>query len=72
MMFGEKDPYERLIELEHFAKAADQHIGNLLKNQQEMIKAINSQSEQMKRLENTVKFYKKLLKEMHNETTGKK
>lgn len=66
------DPLEELLELKRFAKAADQHISNLLKNQEQMVKAINSQSEQIKRLENTVKYYKKIIKEIHNETTGKK
>ena len=36
------DPLEELLELKRFAKAADQHISNLLKNQEQMVKAINS------------------------------
>lgn len=36
------DPYENLMELNKFAKAADQHIGNLLKNQTEVVRAHNS------------------------------
>jgi len=71
-MKQEWDPYEELIELKRFATAADRHIGNLLNNQEQMIKAINSQSQQIKKLENTIKFYKKLIKEMNDETTGTK
>lgn len=41
-MFNDKfNPYERIIELERFAKAADTHIGNLLKNQTSMVTAHN-------------------------------
>jgi ABC-type transporter Mla subunit MlaD len=58
------DPYEQLLELITFAKAADQHIGNLLKNQQEMVKAINSQS---KRLDNLQEILRRLNDEITRE-----
>jgi len=60
----EWDPYEQLLELITFAKAADQHIGNLLKNQQEMVKAINSQS---KRLDNLQEILRRLNDEITRE-----
>lgn len=66
------DPYERMIELERFAKAADQHIGNLLKNQQEMVKAFNSQSETVNTLKFEIAKLQTLMEEMKNETAGKK
>lgn len=58
------DPYEQLLQLIDFAKAADQHIGNLLKNQQEMVKAINSQS---KRLDNLQEILRRLNDEITRE-----
>ena len=64
-MKQEWDPYEQLLELINFAKAADQHISNLLKNQQEMVKAINSQS---KRLDNL----QEILRRLNDEITGEK
>ena len=63
-MKQEWDPYEQLLELINFAKAADQHIGNLLKNQQEMVKAINSQS---KRLDNLQEILRRLNDEITRE-----
>jgi glycerol-3-phosphate responsive antiterminator len=72
-MFNDNfDPYERMIELERFAKAADQHIGNLLKNQQEMVKAFNSQSETVNILKFEIAKLQTLMEEMKNETAGKK
>ena len=59
------DPYEELMQLINFAKAADQHIGNLLTNQQELVKAINSQS---KRLDNL----QEILRRLNDEITGEK
>jgi hypothetical protein len=56
------------MELKRFAHAADQHIGNLLKNQTEMVKAHNA-------LQNDYQEIKKelrIIKEMLNETAGKK
>ena len=65
------DAYQELMDLKRFAHNADAHIHSLLKNQEQLIKAINNQSEQLTRLENTVKFYKKILKEIRpDETTG--
>jgi len=64
-MKQEWDPYEQLLELINFAKAADQHIGNLLKNQQELVKALNSQS---KRLDNL----QEILRRLNDEITGEK
>jgi glycerol-3-phosphate responsive antiterminator len=66
------DPYERIIELERFAKAADQHIANLLKNQQEMVKAFNSQSNTLNDLKFEIAKLQTLMEEMKNETAGKK
>jgi hypothetical protein len=42
MFNNDWDPYERIVELEKFARVADQHLANLLKNQQEMVKAHNA------------------------------
>jgi hypothetical protein len=42
------DPYEDLVELKNFAVAADAHIANLLKNEKEMISAINELSSRLK------------------------
>jgi len=53
-MFEGKDPYERLIELERFAKAADQHIANLLRNQTHMVKAHNANTDKIDQLVKTV------------------
>jgi len=58
------DPYEELMQLINFAKAADQHIGNLLTNQQELVKAINSQS---KRLDNLQEILRRLNDEITRE-----
>ncbi len=44
------DPYENLMELNKFAKAADQHIGNLLKNQTEVVRAHNSNTTKIDQL----------------------
>ena len=63
-MKQEWDPYEQLLQLINFAKAADQHINNLLKNQQEMVKAINSQS---KRLDNLQEILRRLNDEITRE-----
>jgi hypothetical protein len=52
------DPYNEIVKLNNFAKAADQHIGNLLQNEKEMVIAINTQSTQIKELQNIVKELK--------------
>ena len=67
-MRNDFDPYEELMELINFAKAADQHIGNLLKNQTEMVKAHNA----LQRDYQEIKRELRLIKEMLNETTGEK
>lgn len=61
---NEFDPYDELMELVRFAKAADQHIGNLLKNQQEMVKAINNQSNRLDTLQ-------EIVRRLHDEVTRK-
>ena len=66
------NPYERIMELERFAKAADIHIGNLLKNQQEMVKAFNNQSNTLNDLKFEIAKLQTLMEEMKNETAGKK
>jgi len=72
-MFNEDfNPYERIMELERFAKASDQHIANLLKNQQEMVKAFNSQSETVNILKFEIAKLQTLMEEMKNEIAGKK
>jgi len=72
-MFNDNwDPYEKIMELERFAKAADQHIGNLLKNQQEMVKAFNNQTETVNTLKFEIAKLQTLMEEMKNETAGKK
>lgn len=56
------DPYEKLVQLELFAKAADQHIANLLKNQKSIVEVSNSHQQQIDEL-------KQIIKELKNETT---
>lgn len=44
------DPYEELEELKKFAVAADMHIVQLMKNQDQMVKQINGMAEDVLRL----------------------
>lgn len=67
-MKQEWDPYEQLMQLINFAKAADQHISNLLHNQAEMVKAHNALQKDYQEIKRELR----LIKEMLNETTGKK
>lgn len=50
-MKGDFDPYQELIELKEFAKAADQHIANLLNNQKQFVAAINDTNKRCERIE---------------------
>tara|TARA_B100000212_G_C27267858_1_gene487393 strand:- start:478 stop:684 length:207 start_codon:yes stop_codon:yes gene_type:complete len=61
------DPYQELIELKNFAKAADQHLSNLLQNQKQFIQAINSQTDRISALEKRIELMEKM-----NETARKK
>ncbi|MAH72470.1 MAG: hypothetical protein CMK29_00040 [Porticoccaceae bacterium] len=63
----EFDPYQELIELKNFAKAADQHLSNLLQNQKQFIQAINSQTDRISALEKRIELMEKM-----NETARKK
>ena len=68
-MRSDWDPYEELMELKRFAHAADQHIGNLLKNQTEMVKAHNALQQDYQEIKRELRIIKEMLK---NETAGKK
>ena len=67
------DPYRDLVELKNFATSADTHLGNLLKNEKEIVKAINELSENIKQLKQKMALLDsvlgELLQEKHNETT---
>ena len=56
----EFDPYQELIELKNFAKAADQHLSNLLQNQKQFIQAINSQTDRISALEKRIELMEKM------------
>ncbi len=58
------DPYEELIQLKKFAVGADQHIGNVLQNEKQMITAVNAVSERMDKLERRMKLMEKVLEEI--------
>ena len=70
------DPYKDLVELKNFATSADTHIGNLLKNEKEIVKAINELSEMQKQLKQKMALLDRVLgelvKEKHDETSGEK
>lgn len=67
------DPYKELQELKKFAEHVDRHLGNVLRNEKQYIIAINNIAEKQARLENSVKYLKKLIKEMKdNETSREK
>ncbi|QDP62439.1 MAG: hypothetical protein Unbinned3585contig1000_7 [Prokaryotic dsDNA virus sp.] len=57
-------PYDELQELRKFALGADQHIGNLLKNEKEMIKAVNAVHERLERMERRLALMEKVLEEL--------
>lgn len=63
------DPYEELMELKRFAQAADQHIGNLLQNQTQMVKAHNALQQDYQEIKRELRIIKEMLK---NETAGEK
>jgi len=46
-MKPEFDAFENLMELNKFAKAADKHIESLIKNQKEIIRAHNSNTDKI-------------------------
>lgn len=58
------DPYRDLVELKNFAQSTDTHLGNLLKNEREIVKAINQLSSQLKNIEKKIEQMEK-----NNETT---
>lgn len=60
-MNNEFDPYEELMELIKFAQSADKHINLLVKNQSQMIIAVNELSAKIEKIEEKV-----------NETSRKK
>ena len=57
-------PYDELQELRKFALGADQHIGNLLKNEKEMIKAVNAVHERLEKMERRLTLMEKVLEEI--------
>lgn len=70
------DPYKDLVELKNFATTADTHLANLLKNETQIVKAINELSEMIKQLKQRMALLDsvlgELVKEKHNETSGEK
>ena len=58
------DPYRDLVELKNFAVSADTHIGNLLKNEKEIVKAINELSEAIKAMKKRAELMEKVLNEI--------
>jgi predicted transcriptional regulator len=58
------DPYKDLVELKNFAVSADTHIGNLLKNEKEIVKAINELSEAIKAMKKRAELMEKVLDEI--------
>jgi len=68
-MRNDFDPYEELMELKRFAQAADQHIGNLLKNQTEIVRAHNALQNDYQEIKRELRIIKEMLQ---NETAGKK
>lgn len=61
------DAYQTLMELIDKHNNLAHSVQQMTKNQEQLVKAINSQSQQLDKLENTVKFYKKIIKEIQNE-----
>jgi lipopolysaccharide biosynthesis regulator YciM len=58
------DPYRDLVELKNFATSADTHLGNLLKNEKEIVKAINELSETIKQMKQRITLMEKVLNEI--------
>ena len=58
------DPYRDLVELKNFAVSADTHLGNLLKNEKEIVKAINQISDMQKQLKERMTLMEKVLNEI--------
>jgi lipopolysaccharide biosynthesis regulator YciM len=48
------DPYRDLVELKNFASTADVHLGNLLKNEKEIVKAINELNDVVKKIKQKI------------------
>ena len=63
MFNKEFSPFDELEALKKFAIGADQHIGNLLKNEKEMIKAVNAVHERLERMERRLTLMEKVLEE---------
>jgi len=53
-MNNEFDPYEELMELIKFAQSADKHINLLVKNQSQMIIAVNELSAKIEKIEEKI------------------
>lgn len=53
-MNNEFDPYAELMELIKFAKSADNHINLLVKNQSQLIIAINELSAKVEKIEEKI------------------
>ena len=58
------DPYKDLVELKNFAVSEDTHLGNLLKNEKEIVKAINQISDMQKQLKERMTLMEKVLNEI--------
>jgi len=58
------DPYRDLVELKNFATSADTHLANLLKNEREIVKAINEMSETLKQVKERIKLLEGVINEI--------
>jgi hypothetical protein len=58
------DPYKDLVELKNFAVSADTHLGNLLKNEKEICKAVNNLSDSIKEIKERITLLEKVINEI--------
>jgi hypothetical protein len=58
------DPYKDLVELKNFAVSADVHLGNLLKNEKEIVTAINELGNSIKQMKERIKLLEGVINEI--------
>jgi len=58
------DPYADLVELKNFASTADVHLGNLLKNEKEIVTAINELGNSIKQMKERIKLLEGVINEI--------
>ena len=65
MMFNKEfSPFDELESLKKFAIGADQHIGNMLQNEKQMIKAVNAVSDRLGIFERRLNLMETVLQEI--------